>query len=78
MNHKEAKQFAYQIAEALDDIEAIQMYLSYVYQFPEKVLRKILVKVLSLPECKVRNIKGALFNYLIQQYALKTKHNPRA
>ena len=77
MTQTEEKQFACELAKALDDIEAIQIYSYYVQQFPENVLRKTLLKVLSLPECKTRNIKGALFNYLIQQYAVETKCDPR-
>lgn len=77
MNQSEETQFAYELAEALNDREAIQMYLSYVHRFSEALLREILVKVLSVPENKIRKTRGALFNYLIQQHAAKTKYHPR-
>ncbi len=77
MNQIEETEFAYELAEALNDKEAIQMYVSYVHRFSESLLREILVKVLSVPENKIRKTRGALFNYLIQQHATKAKYYPR-
>ena len=77
MNQFEETQFAYELAEALNDKEAIQMYISYVHRFSEALLREMLVKVLSVPENKIRKTRGALFNYLIQQHAAKAKYYPR-
>jgi len=77
MNQQQETQFAYELAEALDDKDAIQMYIAYVNRFPESLLREILVKVLAVPDEKIRKTRGALFNYLIQQHAAKAKHYPR-
>ncbi len=77
MNQDEETQFAYELAEALDDKEAIQMYLSYVHRFSESLLREMLTKVLSIPDNKIRKTRGALFNYLMQQHATKTKYYSR-
>jgi len=77
MNQFEETQLAYELAEALNDKEAIQMYISYVHRFSESLLREMLVKVLSVPENKIRKTRGALFNYLIQQHAAKAKYYPR-
>jgi len=77
MNQSEETQLAYELAEALNDKEAIQMYISYVHRFPEGLLREMLIKVLSIPENKIRKTRGALFNYLIQQHAAKAKYYPR-
>jgi hypothetical protein len=77
MNQSEETQLAYELAEALNDKEAIQMYISYVHRFPEGLLREMLIKVLSIPENKIRKTRGALFNYLIQQHAAKSKYYPR-
>lgn len=77
MNLNEETQFAYELAEALNDKEAIQMYLSYVHRFSEALLREVLTKVLSIPENKIRKTRGALFNYLMQQHAAKAKYYPR-
>lgn len=69
---------AYELAEALGDQEAIQMYVSYANRFPEPLLREILVKVLAVPDYKIRKTRGALFNYLIQQHAGKADYYPRS
>jgi len=77
MNQTDQTQFAYELAEALNDQEAIQMYIAYVNRFPEPLLREILVKVLSVPDYKIRKTRGALFNYLIQHHAHKTNYYSR-
>jgi len=77
MNQTEETLFAYELADALNDREAIQMYISYVHRFSESLLREILTKVLSVPDSKIRKTRGALFNYLIQQHAAKAKYYPR-
>ncbi|MCK9421233.1 MAG: hypothetical protein M0Q38_01405 [Bacteroidales bacterium] len=77
MNQSEETQLAYELAEALNDQEAIQMYIAYTNRFPEALLREILVKVLSVPDYKIRKTRGALFNYLIQQHARKTDYYSR-
>jgi len=79
MNQHQTKetQLAYELAEALNDKEAIQMYISYTHRFNEMLLREVLVKVLAIPENKIRKTRGALFNYLIQQHAAKGQYYPR-
>lgn len=67
-NHK-AEQFAHEIAEALQDREALPLYLSYTKRFPEEELRKLLIRTLSIPAEKIKRTRGALFTYLVSQYA---------
>lgn len=77
MNPIDQTQLAYELAEALNDQEAIQMYLAYTQRFPEDLLREILTKVLAVPDYKIRKTRGALFNYLIQQHAGKANYYSR-
>lgn len=77
MSQTEESQLAYELAEALNDQDAIQMYIAYVNRFPEPLLREILVKVLTVPDHKIRKTRGALFNYLIQQHASKAQYYSR-
>ena len=77
MSQTDETQFAYELAEALNDQEAIQMYIAYTNRFPEPLLREMLVKVLSVPDHKIRKTRGALFNYLIQQHARKANYYSR-
>lgn len=77
MNHKSPQeQLAYELAEAMNDMDALPLYISYAHEFPEEKLREIAVKVRAIPENKIRKTRGALFNFLVQQYA-KKKYYPR-
>ena len=61
-------QLAHEIAERLNDPEALSIYLSYAKQLPHEKLREILNKVCSLPDKQIRRTRGALFTYLVQQH----------
>jgi hypothetical protein len=61
-------QLAHEIAERLNDPEALSLYLGYAKQHPHEKLREILNKVCSLPEKAIRRTRGALFTYLVKQY----------
>jgi hypothetical protein len=69
MEYNKKNRLALDMAEALNDKEALPLYLSFVEKYPEKLLKKILAKVLAMPENKIRKTRGALFNYLIHQHA---------
>lgn len=77
MDQSKEIQLAYEIAEALNDMDAIQLHISYAHRFPEALLREKLVKVLAVPDHKIRSSRGALFNHLIQQHEAKKKYRPR-
>ncbi len=63
LNHK----FAYELADALHDRESLEVYIDLTERFAEPHLRKILIKVLSIPEEKIRKTRGALFTFLANQ-----------
>ena len=62
-------QLAHEIAERLNDPDALSLYLSYTQQIPHEKLREILNKVCSIPEREIRRTKGALFTFLVGQYS---------
>jgi len=64
---KEEK-LAREIADALDNLEALTVYTTYCYKYKEEFLRRILQRVLSIPEEQIRKTRGALFTYLIKQH----------
>jgi hypothetical protein len=66
---------ALDLATALDDLKALPLYLSYARKYPEPFLRKILGVVREIPQEKVKRSRGALFNFLVQKYGHKNKHN---
>jgi len=61
-------QLAHEIAERLNDPEALSLYLSYTQQVSHEKLREILNKVCSMPDRQIRRTRGALFTYLVGQY----------
>ena len=66
MSTKEEK-LAHEIATALDDLVALPIYEKFTKKYSEQFLRKILQRVLSIPEKDIRKTRGALFTYLVNQ-----------
>lgn len=58
---------ANEIADTLKDRDSITMHLQYVRKYKEDFLRKILNKVMALPESKIRKSRAALYTFLINQ-----------
>lgn len=58
---------ANEIAETLKDWGALPLYLQYTKKFQESFLRKLLARVMSVEETKIRRSRGALFTFLINQ-----------
>lgn len=68
---------AWDLAVGLDDMKAIPLYLSYAKRYPEYLLRKVMGQVREVPDNQIKKSRGALFNYMIQQYDAATNENPR-
>ena len=60
---------ANEIADALDDRGSLHLFLNFAQKYKEEHLRKILEKVLSVPEQKIKKTRGALFTFLVIQHA---------
>lgn len=70
MQHYEPHEIrlANEIAETLKDRDALPLFLTYTRKYQESHLRRILVKVMSIPENSIRKSRGALFTFLINQH----------
>lgn len=64
--HAEIK-LANEIADTLKDRDSITMHLQYVRKYKEAFLRRILNKVMALPDDKIRKNRAALYTFLINQ-----------
>jgi DNA-binding MltR family transcriptional regulator len=62
---------AYEIAEALNDRASVPLYLHFAHTYLEEDLRKLLERVLSVPDEKIKKTRGALFTYLVAYYEQK-------
>ena len=63
---------AWDLANDLEDLEGLPLYISYSRRYPEALLRKVLGVVKEIPDNKIKKSRGALFNYLIQKHGKKT------
>ena len=67
MNYSTEKSLAYELASTLQDLDALTVYEGFVLKYSEAFLRKTLVKVMSVPDEKIKRTRGALFTFLVQR-----------
>jgi len=60
-------QLANEIADTLNDRDSLQYHLQNARKLKEEFQRRILMKVMSLPENKIRKSRAALYTFLISQ-----------
>lgn len=58
---------AHEIADTLKDRDSITLHLQYARKYKEEFLRRILNKVMSLDESKIRRSRAALYTFLVNQ-----------
>ena len=78
MKHEsESRLIAEELALALNDRENFSLYNHYARIYPESALRKILEQVLKVPIERIKKSRGALFTYLLKQYAKRGDYDLR-
>ena len=77
MDTSKEHKLALEIANALNDMDSFQSYQIMTRQYTESYLRKILTRVLAIPENKIRKSRGALFTFLVKQHAQNITDNSR-
>lgn len=63
---------ALDLAQTLNDLKGLPLYISYSKKYPEFLLRRVLGEVMEIPGYKIKKSRGALFNHLVQKYAKET------
>lgn len=58
---------AREIAECLQDMDSLSLHIKFVQTYSEAFLKKVLQKVLAVPEEKIRKTRGALYTALVKQ-----------
>ncbi len=56
---------ANEIADTLNDRESLPLYLSFVRKYKDEHLRKILKRVMSIPDEQIKKTRGALFTFIV-------------
>jgi hypothetical protein len=64
------EELALELALTLQDREGLPFYIHCAKEYPEPFLRRVLATVMDIPEKKIKKSRGALFNFLVQGYAL--------
>lgn len=67
MDIQQETKLALELADALNDRESLQAYLGFTRKYSETFLRRILTRVLAIPESKIKKTRGALFTFLVKQ-----------
>lgn len=60
---------ATEIAETLGDRDSMALHLMYVRKYQEAFLREKLVKVMAMPEHKIKKSRAAIYVFLINQHS---------
>lgn len=68
--NKKSKEYklAYEIAEALNDLDSLDVHIAFAESYNESALRKIFHRVMSIPEDKIKRTRGALYTYLVKNH----------
>ena len=77
MDTNKQQKLALEIVNALQDMDSLQSYMMLTQRYQEAFLRKVLTKVLSIPEEKIKKSRGALFTFLVNQHAQNITNNIR-
>lgn len=72
-NTKEYR-LAVELASTLNDEKSISWYTAITKRYSETYLRDTLMRVLSIPEEKIKRSRAALFNHLVNSYG---RQHPR-
>jgi hypothetical protein len=72
-NTQQLDGLAREIAQGLGEEEYLPVYQRLVRRYPEGLVRRAYEKTLEVPAEKIRKSKGAIFNYLLKQYARKKR-----
>ncbi len=67
--HNPPSEYALHLAQTLDDMDSLPLYEDFVRRFSRELLEKMLEKVLSIPQDKIKKTRGALFTYLVNNHA---------
>ena len=59
---------AFDIANALDDLQSLEYHLQNAHMFTEAFQRGYLQHVLSIPEHKIKKSRAALYTYLMSKH----------
>ncbi len=67
-------QLAVEIAQTLNDTNALDLHIRFAEKYSEKFLREKLKQVMETPPEKIRATRARFYNYLIQQHEKNQKY----
>jgi len=69
------KKKAHEFATLLNDLKSLAYFEWAFNKYPEKYLEEILVRVMQIPDEKIKVSRGALFNKLVAKRPAKWDYN---
>jgi len=68
---------ALDMAQTLNDLKSLPLYLKYAKRLPESRIREALSWTKQVPDENIKKSRAALFNFIIKKYAKRTASNHR-
>jgi len=68
---------ALDMAQTLNDLKSLPLYLKYAKSLPESRIREALSWVKQVPDERIKRSRTALFNFIINKYAKRAASNHR-
>jgi DNA-binding Lrp family transcriptional regulator len=68
---------ALDMAEAVNDLRSLPLYLNYAKTLPEPVIRETLSWIKRIPDKNIRKSRASLFNFILKQHVKKISSNHR-
>jgi DNA-binding Lrp family transcriptional regulator len=68
---------ALDMAEAVNDLKSLPLYLNYAKTLPEPVIRETLSWIKRIPDKNIKKSRASLFNFILKQHVKKISSNHR-
>jgi DNA-binding Lrp family transcriptional regulator len=68
---------ALDMAQALNDLKSLPLYLKYAQTLPESLIRETLSWIKQVPDKNIKRSRAALFNFIIKKHVKRISSNHR-
>jgi DNA replication protein DnaD len=68
---------ALDMAQAVNDLKSLPLYLKYAQALPESLIRETLSWIKQVPDKNIKRSRAALFNFIIKKHAKRISSNHR-
>jgi hypothetical protein len=76
-HHKQDEALAFEIAHMFGELEDLDKFAIYCCKYPRWIIKKAYQNAKTIPPERIKKSRGAVFFYLVKQYAHTSPYNPR-